>query len=142
VPLALKVFVPAIGQGILALEARADDTRVRDVLAVLDDPATRAAATAERAFLAAIGGDCHTPLAAHAVVVGSQLSMQALVASVDGRTIVGDSFEGSVESAATFGTRLATALLTRGAGELIARAARGVASSVAGRAAPGVPAHP
>jgi hydroxymethylbilane synthase len=131
----LRTFVPAIGQGILALEARADDARVHRLLAALDDPATRAAATAERAFLAAIGGDCHTPLAAHAIVHGSQLAMQTLVYSVDGRTVIGDAFEGSIDAAADVGTRLAAALLTRGAAELIARGTAGLTT----RAAPAGP---
>jgi hydroxymethylbilane synthase len=121
-----KQFVPAIGQGILALEARADDTAVHAIVAALDDPATRAAATAERAFLAAVGGDCHTPLAAYAVVDGERLSMRALVASIDGREIVGDVFEGLVDAAADVGTRIAAGLLSRGAAALIARAGRTV----------------
>lgn len=119
----VRSFVPAIGQGILALEGRADDDRVRRLVAALDDPATRAAATAERAFLAAIGGDCHTPLAAHAVVDGSMVAMQALVYAADGRRFVGDTFEGPLDTAADVGTRLAAALLTRGAGDLIAASA-------------------
>lgn len=121
--LAPKVFMPAIGQGILAIEARADDPAVHAVLRALDDPATRAAATAERAFLTAIGGDCHTPLAAHATVVGDVLRMQALVAASDGRELIGDTFDGPVTTAAAIGARLATALLSRGAAALIARAA-------------------
>ena len=123
VAIPVHTFVPAIGQGILALEARADDARVHRLLAALDDPATRAAATAERAFLAAIGGDCHTPLAAHAVVRGPTLVMQALVYGLDGRTVLGDAFEGPLYAAADVGTRLAAALMTRGAAEIIRRAA-------------------
>ncbi|MEB2284806.1 MAG: hydroxymethylbilane synthase [Polyangiaceae bacterium UTPRO1] len=115
-------FLPAIGQGILALEVRADDAATRAVVAALDDAPTRAAAAAERAFLAAIGGDCHTPLAAYATVRGAALGMRAIVASVDGRTILGDAFDGPCAAAVEIGTRLAAALLTRGAGELIARA--------------------
>jgi len=118
-----SVFLPAIGQGILALEARADDARVRAVLAALDDPATAAAARAERAFLTAIGCDCHTPLAAHAVVHDGRLRMEALVASVDGGELLGDTFDGPVETATAIGARLADALLSRGAARLIAQAA-------------------
>ena len=123
--LAPKVFMPAIGQGILALEARADDPAVHAVLRPFDDPATRAAADAERAFLVTIGGDCHTPLAAHARVRGDRLQMEAMVAAIDGSEMIGDTFEGSVTSAAAIGARLATALLSRGAAALIARAAAG-----------------
>jgi hydroxymethylbilane synthase len=121
--LAPKVFMPAIGQGILAIEARADDPAVHAVLRALDDPATRAAATAERAFLTAIGGDCHTPLAAHATVVGDVLRMQVMVAASDGSELIGDTFDGPVTTAAAIGARLAAALLSRGAAALIARAA-------------------
>jgi hydroxymethylbilane synthase len=124
VALAPKQFVPAIGQGILALEARADDAAVHAIVAQLDHAPTRAAAAAERAFLAAVGGDCHTPLAAHAVVDGAHLVMRALVASVDGRDVIGDVFEGSVDAAADVGTRIAAGLLSRGAAALIARAGR------------------
>jgi hydroxymethylbilane synthase len=85
--LAPKVFVPAIGQGILAIEARADDPAVHAVLRPLDDPTTRAAATAERAFLAAIGGDCHTPLAAHATVSGDRLRVRVTNVSLDDRRV-------------------------------------------------------
>jgi hydroxymethylbilane synthase len=123
VPLAPKIFMPAIGQGILALEARADDPAVHAVLRPFDDPATRAAADAERAFLVTVGGDCHTPLAAYATVFGDRLRMQALVAAIDGREMIGDTFEGPVAFATDIGTRLATALLSRGAADLIARAA-------------------
>ncbi|MCC6849517.1 MAG: hydroxymethylbilane synthase [Deltaproteobacteria bacterium] len=115
-------FLPAIGQGILALEVREDDAATRRVVAALDDPPTRAAAVAERAFLAAIGGDCHTPLAAYATVHRDQLRMRAIVASVDGREILGDAFDGPRDAAADIGTRLAEALLTRGAAALVARA--------------------
>ncbi|MEO6028911.1 MAG: hydroxymethylbilane synthase [Candidatus Binatia bacterium] len=118
------VFVPAIGQGILALEARADDDAVRAIVGALDDPATRAAAHAERAFLTAIGGDCHTPLAAYATVAGDRLAMRVMVASIDGREIVGDTFTGAVTDAVEIGERLAVALLSRGAAELIAAAGR------------------
>lgn len=120
VTIPVRSFVPAIGQGILALEGREDDDRVRRLVAALDDPATRAAATGERAFLAAIGGDCHTPLAAHAVVNGATVAMQAVVYAVDGRAFVGDTFEGPLDAAAGVGTRLASALMTRGAADLIA----------------------
>lgn len=61
-------FVPAVGQGAIAVETRAGDQRTRSVVAHLDDPSTRVALTAERAFLAALGGDCDLPAGAHATV--------------------------------------------------------------------------
>ena len=124
-PLDPKQFVPAIGQGTLALEARADDAAVHAALRAVDHAPTRAATAAERAFLATIGGDCHTPLAAHAAVADDRLAMIALVAEVDGSLVLGDTLEGPVERAADIGRRLAEALLSRGAADVIARATPG-----------------
>jgi hydroxymethylbilane synthase len=118
-------FLPAIGQGTLALEARADDERVAVALRPLDDPTTAAATRAERAFLAAIGGDCQTPLAAHATVSGDRLLLRALVAEADGSAVLREALAGSPSEAAALGARLARILLDRGAGEIIARARRG-----------------
>ena len=120
-----KDFVPAIGQGTLALEARADDAAVHAALRAVDHGPTRAATAAERAFLLTIGGDCHTPLAAYADVADDRLTMIALVAEVDGSLVLGDTLEGPVEQAADLGRRLAEALLSRGAADVIARATPG-----------------
>ena len=120
-------FVPAIGQGALALEARVDDAAVRAALRALDDPPSAAAVAAERAFLLAVGGDCQTPLAAHATVAGDRLGMRALVAEYDGSALLADDVTGAVHEAATLGERLAHALLGRGAADMIARARRAAA---------------
>jgi len=124
VPLAPEDFLPAIGQGALAIEAREDDAAIREILAVLDDPPTAAAVAAERAFLASVGGDCQTPLAAHATVDGQRLGLSALVAEIDGTGTLADSLEGEVTQAAGVGTRLAATLLDRGAADIIERARR------------------
>ena len=124
VPLPVRTFVPAIGQGILALETRADDRAANAVVARLDDPATHAAAAAERAFLAAVGGDCHTPLAAYAEVTRGRVRLTALVADPDGRALLGDTLEGDAAEAPGIGRRLAEALLSRGASDIVARARR------------------
>ncbi len=115
-------FVPAIGQGALALEARLDDAETCRALRALDDPTSACAVAAERAFLTAIGGDCQTPLAAHATVANRRLVMRALVAEVDGSTVLADDIAGDSGEAAALGGRLARTLLARGAGALIARA--------------------
>ena len=60
-------LLPACGQGIVAIEARAEDSLARDALAAIDDAAAMRAATTERAFLAALGGGCHSPVGAHFV---------------------------------------------------------------------------
>ncbi|MBI1845393.1 MAG: hydroxymethylbilane synthase, partial [Candidatus Rokubacteria bacterium] len=88
VPLPPDRFVPAVGQGILGVEARADDTRVAGLLAALDHAPTRACALAERAYLARLGASCTTPMAGHATVDGDGLRMIAVVVSDDGRTLL------------------------------------------------------
>jgi hydroxymethylbilane synthase len=115
-------FLPAIGQGALALEARADDTGVRAIVAVLDDPDTSTCVAAERAFLAAVGGDCHTPLAAHTGLVAGRLTLRALVADIDGTTILREQGDAASGDAASLGRDVATRLLARGAGAIIAQA--------------------
>ena len=113
------VCLPAIGQGALALEGRADDAFVRDVAARLDHRPTRLAVTAERALLERLEGGCQVPIAAHAMVEGDALMMNALVAGVDGRRLVRDSIRGGVEEAHHLGVRLAERLLERGGGEIL-----------------------
>ena len=122
VALTVDEFLPAIGQGALALEARQGDEAVVARLQVLDDPATAAAVAAERAFLGAVGGDCQTPLAAHASCVEGRLRLRALVAEIDGSAALADALDGPIESARAIGARLGAMLLARGAGGIIARA--------------------
>ena len=119
-PLAPDVFVPAVGQGVLALEARADDARTLAALRVLDHRPTRTCATAERAFLARLGASCVTPMAAHARLDGATLRMDAVVASEDGRRVLRAAVTGAAETAAALGRRLADDLFARGAADVTA----------------------
>jgi hydroxymethylbilane synthase len=116
-------FVPAPGQGALAVECRNADEDVVRVLAGLDDPCTRAAVTAERAVLAALGAGCSAPMGAFADTVagveGDDLSLHAVVAAVDGSATVRLSTSGPREEAEELGRALAAALLTEGANRLI-----------------------
>jgi len=112
-------FVPAIGQGILAIEARAEDERISALLKPLDHAVTRCEALAERSFLSAIGGSCHTPLAGHARVAGRELQVTGLVGSLDGQQLLRDQVSGPFDQAAALGTKLAEQLLGRGADKLI-----------------------
>ncbi len=112
-------FIPAIGQGALAIESR-DDT-ARELLASLDHPVTRTAVCAERAFLLRVGGSCRTPLAAHATIDGGRVDLRALIASPDGTQVVRGERSGAVSDAAHLGTDLADELLGRG-GSAILRA--------------------
>lgn len=83
-----RVVVPQVGQGALALECRASDHRTRGLLEALDEPDVRAAVTAERAFLARLGGGCDLPLAAHAVHEGGTVTVTGVLAAPDGTVVL------------------------------------------------------
>jgi hydroxymethylbilane synthase len=82
--LPIDEFLPAAGQGAICVEIRADDARVRDVVAAIDDPATAIAIAAERAFLAVLDGSCRTPIAGHATVAGGELRLRGMILKPDG----------------------------------------------------------
>lgn len=117
------VFLPAIGQGALAIESRTDDTRVNGLLSFLDHRPTRVIISAERAFLKRLEGGCQVPIAAYGVLNGTSLTLTGLVASVDGKQIVKDRVQGSVpdiHASEKMGSDLAGTLLSRGAREILA----------------------
>ena len=124
----VEVMAPAPGQGALAIECRAADDepggRLHELLAALDDPATRAAVTAERGLLAALEAGCTAPVGAFAEIratlnSASNLHLVAVVVSVDGVTAVRGSAEGPASDAEGIGRRLAADLLGQGAGALM-----------------------
>ena len=93
----VEVMVPQVAQGTLAVECRADDGPTRELLAALEHAPTRRTFEAERAFLAALGGDCYLPAGAHARPVaadggreagGSELELEAMIASPDGHVVL------------------------------------------------------
>jgi hydroxymethylbilane synthase len=112
-------FVPAIGQGILALETRVEDPHTQELLLEIDHPETRCEALAERSFLISIGGSCHTPLAGHAKHEGRALHLTGLVGRLDGKELIKDSVTGPADQPLQLGRMLAERLLARGAGELL-----------------------
>lgn len=125
-------FWPAVGQGALAVEVRADDTRLHDILGPLDDAATRAAVTAERACLAGLAGGCLAPVAAWGRVEQGRLRLDCTVfertaSGVESLHVAVTAEEPSADPAAIeaaaveLGRRAASALEVRGALEMIAR---------------------
>jgi hydroxymethylbilane synthase len=80
----LDEFLPAVGQGIVAIETRADDARTRTLLDAVNHAETATALAAERAFLAVLDGSCRTPIAGHATVVDGRLRLRGLIAKPDG----------------------------------------------------------
>ena len=112
-----EALCPAPGQGALAIECRAEDGEIQAVLQPLEDRETRAAITAERRCLAALGGGCLVPIGAYCDRDGDELSLRAVVASPDGRQMVcGVAQHNDPE---VLGERLARQLLDKGAGAIL-----------------------
>lgn len=119
-PLPVDEFLPAAGQGILGVEARAGEGPLLELLATLDHTETRIQAEAERAFLLRLGAGCHTPVAGFARLDGSALSVSGLVASEDGSAVLTAMVSGPPSSARALGGKLAEELLARGAAAVLA----------------------
>ena len=113
--LSVDVSLPAIGQGSLGLEGRKDDVFVRDLVAQFEHPPTRIAVTAERALLTRLEGGCQVPIAGYATLQGDTLTLDGLVASLDGKRYIRQALSGPAGEAGTIGTRLAERLLESGA---------------------------
>ncbi|HET7754704.1 MAG TPA: hydroxymethylbilane synthase [Anaeromyxobacteraceae bacterium] len=112
-------MLPAVAQGALALECRADDAATLARLAPLDDPDTRHRVEAERGLLRRLEGGCQVPIAAHATVAGGRVSLRALVASLDGTRVVRGERVGPVAEARALGEALGDELLSKGAAEIL-----------------------
>lgn len=115
----LEELIPAVGQGTLALEARSGDTRIAAAIAPLRDAATEQALRAERALASALGASCHTPIGAHAKVLGDgSLELRVFVGRADGSSWMRDRHRGSEPVA--LGEAVAERLRSVGAAELLA----------------------
>ena len=141
-PLDARDFVPCGGQGALCIEALAGRPaggadEVEAALAALEDRRARLETIAERAFLAALGASCVSPVGAFAQLDAATLAMRALVFSLDGAHHLSDEMSAEVgdgEAAAALGARLAERMLAGGARELIGDAAPPAAAAKAGAA--------
>jgi hydroxymethylbilane synthase len=116
-------FVPAPGQGTLALEGRAEDKRTREAVQAITDAKTFACLQAERAVAHALGASCHTPLGAHAVDYGCGcLHLRAWVGLPDGSAWVSDELLGGFYDPDALGRRVAERLRSAGADDLLSHA--------------------
>lgn len=113
------LVLSAVGQGALAIETRADDAAVNDVVQALDHQPTRLACRAERAFLKGLGGGCLVPIAAHAIIDSGVMTLNGLVASSDGSEVLRGRQSGSSRDAEQIGQRLAEEMLARGADRIL-----------------------
>ncbi len=115
-----KVCLPAVGQGALAIESRDNDAEVREMLAFLNDEATKQATDAERAFLGLLEGGCQVPIGVHADVENGEIRIEAIIAELDGKKILRDTIVGKAANAAELGRELGKKMLAEGGQEILA----------------------
>ncbi|MCW5962853.1 MAG: hydroxymethylbilane synthase [Bryobacterales bacterium] len=120
--LAPEIFLPAVAQGALAIETRADEGPGWHAAKALHDFQAAATVEAERALLAGLGGGCQVPVGAYATIEGHRLLLRAVVVSPDGLRLVRREREGTVTGAAQVGMRLAEELMASEARDIIAAA--------------------
>jgi hydroxymethylbilane synthase len=115
-----EICLPAVGQGALAIEARAGDDRVRGMLAFLHHAETAAAVTAERAFLREVEGGCQVPIGVYGRSEAGALVLDAVILSGDGRTRLKDAISGPAADAENLGRALARRMYAAGGREILA----------------------
>jgi hydroxymethylbilane synthase len=121
--------LPAVGQGVIGIECREDDARSRAALVALHHGESFLRLRAERAFAQTLGGSCHSPIAAHAVLEDGELVVHGFVGSPDGREVYRDVQRGASTDADVLGRRLATRMQAAGAGALLERLRNEAASA-------------
>ncbi len=108
-----------MGQGALGIETRGDDETTNELVRVLDDPLSRVAVTAERAFLKRLEGGCQVPLACLARLDDGRVLVDGLIAGLEGTPYLRDQRTGPPDQAATLGASLAEELLSRGGADIL-----------------------
>jgi hydroxymethylbilane synthase len=114
-----EVMLPAIGQGVLAIEGRRGDERINRLVVSLNHFPTEASLTAERAFLRGLEGGCQVPIAGFAKVESGRLRLAGLVAGVEGHRVIKGRVEGPAAKSEELGKQLAEELLAQGAGDIL-----------------------
>jgi len=117
--IAVELSLPAVGQGIIGIECRADDTHALTRVGVLNDQAAQICIAAERAYGHRLEGSCQSPIAGYAEIVGADIKVQGLIASPDGQRVFRDAVVGPGKDAEALGRALAERMLFAGADKLL-----------------------
>jgi hydroxymethylbilane synthase len=113
------LVLPAVGQGAVAVEIRADDYETGESVSAINDPDSFTETLAERAFLATLEGGCQVPIASLARIKGQEIQMEGLVTSLDGQRVIRGEMAGNAQNAEQIGRKLALSLLDKGAGIIL-----------------------
>lgn len=119
IPISPAEMLPAVGQGAIGIEVRADDDIALETVRRIDHPPTSYACVAERAMLRTLGGGCQLPIAGHATVFDRELRLEGLVATKDGAEVIRDQIVGPSVDGESLGRQLADRLLQHGANRLL-----------------------
>ena len=120
--IAIKDSLPAVGQGIVGIENRADDVEIKQLIAVLNDKQAEICIAAERRMNQSLDGGCSVPIAGFAQLDGETLSMQGVVGDIETGQLLSASAQGEAKNAAEIGQQVAQQLIDQGAKALIAKA--------------------
>ncbi len=115
-----EICMPAVGQGALAIECRRNDAETREMLAFLNDEKTKQCTDAERAFLRLLAGGCQVPIGVHAEIEKEKIKVRAIIASLDGKTVLRDSIEGNPLASENLGRALGEKMLASGGEKILA----------------------
>jgi hydroxymethylbilane synthase len=116
-----EAFLPAVGQGAIGIETRADDARTRALVAMIDDAETATAVAAERAFLGVLDGSCRTPIGGHATVGGGNVRFRGIIVKPDGSAAFEVLREGRSEAATEIGADAGHELRDRASADFFVR---------------------
>ena len=108
-------FLPAVGQGIVAVESRADDSFISALMDEITDMESKAMALCERSFLRYLNGGCQSPIGAYAVIENETLLLRAFISSLDGQDVIEMEDSSAIEDAEFLGKKLAKEMLNLGA---------------------------
>lgn len=117
--LAVERFVPAIAQGALSIETRSEDPEMDTIIAFLNHPETATAVTAERSMLSRLEGGCQVPIGGYATLSGQEITLEGLVASLDGKEIIREKQSANTSKARELGISVAETLLEKGAEQIL-----------------------
>lgn len=115
----VKTIVPAVGQAALGIEVSEKNKEISNIVEKLNHSATAVCCNCERAFLAKLGSGCQIPAAAHALIVDDMVHLDALIASIDGKTIIRESMSSKIEGALQMGSEMADLLLKSGGNKIL-----------------------
>ncbi len=117
--LSTDISLPAVGQGSIGIEIRENDREVHEIVSKLNHFPSQAAITAERAMLRRLEGGCQIPIGALGTVAGDRLTLEGVVAGLDGKELIRNSVSGPVDDAAVLGQQLAEKLIEMGADQIL-----------------------